>query len=412
MKMIPLHIGVLIALLSLSSAPALWAQAEGIPSGRITPKELNIPASPIFDLMGVTPSVITRTSDIKDFKVDWSFKSWKLNPNLALQTQPIWELLYNRKSVEKYQNAKPFMRLLSSLDLSMGTVQNEENDRRIGVAVKINLLNKKDPLLARDLYADIDPKYQSEELELKKQIAELQHTLDTTSNILAKPPLRDQIKAFQEQLMTLNQRRRAEINGRAQIYVAEYWNAPTLSAAAGRIYTYRTDSAGSLLKMRLNRNTGWGYWLNGGFGAGKKIFISGLFRTTFYEEELNFLLQDNTTGEQFNRQAIASNHLYTFGVNLRYGGPLFTFFAEFIHDRKALKTAGEALDDVFKVPAGSTLVPASVKWDIVHPTTISFGGDWRVGQNIILNYGMRCIYDKTGKLKTFTPVVTFSCLMR
>ena len=143
MKMIPLHIGVLIALLSLSSAPALWAQTEGIPSGRITPKELNIPASPIFDLMGVTPSVITRTSDIKDFKVDWSFKSWKLNPNLALQTQPIWELLYNRKSVEKYQNAKPFMRLLSSLDLSMGTVQNEENDRRIGVAVKINLLNKK-----------------------------------------------------------------------------------------------------------------------------------------------------------------------------------------------------------------------------------------------------------------------------
>ena len=88
------------------------------------------------------------------------------------------------------------------------------------------------------------------------------------------------------------------------------------------------------------------------------------------------------------------------------------FFAEFIHDRKALKTAGEALDDVFKVPAGSTLVPASVKWDIVHPTTISFGGDWRVRQNIILNYGMRCIYDKTGKLKTFTPVVTFSCLMR
>jgi hypothetical protein len=190
MKIIPLHIAALFVLFSISPATGLFAQNEGIPSGRISPKELNIPASPIFDLMGVTPSVITRTSDIKDFKVDWSFKSWKLNPNLALQTQPIWEILYNRKSVEKYQNAKPFMRLLSSLDLSMGTVQNEENDRRIGVALKINLLNKKDPLLARDLYADIDPKYQSEELELKKQVAELQRTLDTTSNILSKPALR------------------------------------------------------------------------------------------------------------------------------------------------------------------------------------------------------------------------------
>src|SRR5207248_7754004 len=72
-------------------------------TSRISPKELSIPAAPVFDLMGVTPSQITRASDIKDFKVDWSFKSWRLSPNLAIQAQPFWELIYNRKDLTRYR---------------------------------------------------------------------------------------------------------------------------------------------------------------------------------------------------------------------------------------------------------------------------------------------------------------------
>src|SRR5690349_15139689 len=108
-------------------------------AGRISPKELSIPPSPVFDLMGVTPSQVNHTNDIKDFKVDWSFKSWKLNPNLAIQSQPIWEMFYNRKDLAKYQQASSFMRRLSSFDVSIGSVQDEANDRRIGFAFKMNL---------------------------------------------------------------------------------------------------------------------------------------------------------------------------------------------------------------------------------------------------------------------------------
>src|SRR6476659_5144775 len=86
------------------------AQDNDPKASRISPKELTIPASPVFDLMGVTPSQVNRTTDIKDFKVDWSFKSWKLNPNLAIQSQPIWELFYNRKDLSKYQSASRFIR--------------------------------------------------------------------------------------------------------------------------------------------------------------------------------------------------------------------------------------------------------------------------------------------------------------
>src|SRR5690242_5162177 len=100
---------------------ALCQNTNDEKAGRLSPKEFSIPASPIFDLMNVTPSQINRTSDIKDFKVDWSFKSWRLNPNLALESQPFWELLYNRKDLSKYQNASSFMRRLASADVSFGS---------------------------------------------------------------------------------------------------------------------------------------------------------------------------------------------------------------------------------------------------------------------------------------------------
>ncbi|MES1224580.1 MAG: hypothetical protein ABUT20_54305, partial [Bacteroidota bacterium] len=119
---------------------------------KLSPRELTIPTSPLFDLMGVAPSQVARTADIKDFKVDWSFKNWRLNPNLAIQAQPVWELFYNRKKLDKYQAASSFQRMMASLDVSLGTVQNELSDRRIGGAVKMNLYKQKDPLLIKGLY--------------------------------------------------------------------------------------------------------------------------------------------------------------------------------------------------------------------------------------------------------------------
>ena len=382
------------------------------PAGRVTPKEFSIPASPVFDLMGVTSSQINRTSDIKDFKVDWSFNSWRLNPNLAIQSQPVWELLYNRRDLQKYQSASGFMRRLASLDISIGSVQDENNDRRIGFAANINVIKQRDPLMARELYLDISEKYKLEKAELEEQLRQLQHTLDTTTNILAKPEQRLLIQSTTEQLNTLNSRRNDEINSRAKIFVAEHWNASSLDVAFGKIYSYQTDSAGSLKGLRLNRNTAFAGWLNGSVGIGKRFLLSGLFRTSWYEEELEFLIRNTSTLEETTQLAVAQNTLMTMGLNLRYGGPLYTFFVEFLYERKGLKTPLEALDDAFKSPGGFEVVGNSVKWDVVHPNTISFGGDWRVSRSVILNYGMRCVFDDNWKFTVFTPVVTIACMMR
>ena len=382
-------------------------------SGRISPKELAIPATPIFDLMGVVPSQVARTSDIKDFKVDWTFKSWKLDPNLAIQSQPVWELFYNRSEITKYQQASSFMRHLSSLDVSIGTVQDENNDRRIGFAAKFNIFKKRDPLLAQDLYQDVILKFRSEKKDLEAQLHDLQAKLDTTQNILLKPDIRSQIRSTEEQLESISARRMEEINRRAKIYVDEHWNASSLDIAYGRIFTYQTDSSGSLTSLRLNRNTGWGIWMNGSFGIGRKILVSALLRDFWYQEELNFQVQNIETGELTTQSAVAANNLYSAGINIRYGGPIFNFFVELFYEQKSLKTPVEALSESFTEPDDKhQVVASSVKWNVVEPNTLNFGGDWRVSKNLILNYGMRCVFDAHWKFQTFTPVVSISCMMR
>lgn len=379
---------------------------------RVSPKEFAIPASPVFDIMGVTPSQINRTADIKDFKVDWSFKSWKLNPNLAIQSQPFWELIYNRKDLSRYQRASGFMRKLASLDVSVGSIQDENNDRRIGFAIKTNLIRKRDPLMAKGLYEDIGERYKTEKIELQAKLKFLIHQLDTTTQIMAKPEIRNQIRSTEEQLLTINSRRNAEINERAKIFVSEHWNASSLDVAFGRIYSYKTDSTGTFKSLRLNRNTAYAGWINGSVGIGKKLLLSGLFRSSWYEEELNFLLRNTGTGVEVNQLAVADNTLLTMGINLRYGGPYFTFFAEFLYEQKGLKTPVEALSKAFEAPTNFEVVSNSVKWDIVRPNTISFGGDWRLNRSVVLNYGMRCLFDKNWKFTAFVPVASIACMMR
>lgn len=379
---------------------------------KLSPRELTIPTSPLFDLMGVAPSQVAHTANIKDFKVDWSFANWRLNPNLAIQAQPIWELLYNKSDIKKYQNATGLGRMLSSLDVSIGTVQTFSNDRRIGGALKLSLLKQNDPLLIKGAYDGIQNQFNNELKYLQGREKEILKALDTLTipdliNIKKQELARNDL-----QLASFYSRRNSAIQQQALQYTKDKWNSAFIDIAFGKIFTYETDSAGSLKKLKLNRNTGNGVWLNFGFGIGKRGLISGLIRSSFYEEDLTFLLKDNSTGIQTQEQAVASNKLITLGINFRYGGPVYNFFAEFIYEGKTVKTANDALNEVFKVPNGATIISNSVKWDIVNPYIINFGGDWRISRNVILNYGIRCIMDKTFKNTTFTPIANISCMMR
>ena len=379
---------------------------------KLVPKEFAIPVSPLFDLLGAAPSQVARTSSIKDFKVDWSFRNWRVNPNLAIQAQPIWELFYNKKDLSKYQKANYLQRTLSSLDVSIGTIQNEVSDRRLGGAVKLNLYSEKDPLRVKGGYEEITKTYTDELDQLKKQEIELLKKLDTLTKPSAIQKARDELKQNDALRASFNSRRNAAIKEKANTYVLDNWNVDFIDFAFGKVYTYQTDSAGSFKKLRLNRNTGNGAWLNFGKGIGKRGLVSGLVRTSFYEEQVTFNLKNNLTGVELPDTTIAANRLYTVGLNFRYGGPVFNFFAEVIYEGKSLKTPLEAVTDAFKVPNGESIITSTVKWDVVHPYTVNFGGDWRIGRNVVLNYGMRLLMDKNLKTVSFTPIANISCMMR
>lgn len=137
-----------------------------------------------------------------------------------------------------------------------------------------------------------------------------------------------------------------------------------------------------------------------------------MIRSSFYEEQVTFNLIDDVTNVETPDTTIASNKLFSLGLNFRYGGPVFNFFAEVIYEGKSLKTPIAAVNDVFKAPAGQSIITSTVVWDIVHPYTVNFGGDWRISRNVVLNYGMRLVMDKNYKAVSFTPIANISCMMR
>ena len=408
-------ISTIASFLLLCASTGLHAQlqlADNKAVDKLTPKEFTIPTSPLFDLLGAAPAQVARTSDIKDFKVDWSFRNWRINPNLAIEAQPVWEIFYNRKKIEKYQRASYLQRTLASLDISLGTIQGEGESRRIGGAAKINLYKQRDILLIKGVYDDVQQTFDEELIVLKAKEKEILQQLDTLYKPSDIQKTREELRQNDIKLTSFYGRRNAAMQERAATFISDNWNKAYIDLAYGQVYSYSTDTAGSLRKLSLNRNTGSGLWINFGFGLGKRGLVSGLIRSTFYQEELNFSVKDKATGEETPQSAIAANRLYSFGINVRYGGPVYNFFTEFIWEGKKSKTPVDALNNVFSVPDGKEIIPGTVKWDEVQPYTINLGGDWRISRNVILNYGIRCVMDKNFKTTSFTPIANISCMMR
>ncbi len=412
MKKCKIKYFILVLLFIASNGISAQTEKEVKDAEKLVPKEFSIPASPLFDLLGAAPNQVARSSNLKDFKVDWSFKNWRVNPNIAIQGQPIWELFYNKKNIEKYQQASNFQRMMASLDVSIGSITNDISDRRLGGAIKMNLFTNKDPLRNKGAYDEIQNTFAEELIQLKLNEKSLLKQLDSLTKPSDLQKTRDELKENDALRASFYSRKNDAIKEKAKQFIADNWNADFVDVAFGKIYSYATDSAGSFKKLRINRNTGNGAWINFGKGIGKRGLVSGLIRSSFYEEQVTFRIKDDITNDEREDTTIAANKLYSFGLNFRYGGPVFNFFAEVIYEGKSLKTPIAAVNDVFTAPAGESIITSTVAWDVVHPYTVNFGGDWRIGRNVVLNYGMRLVMDKNYKAMSFTPIANISCMMR
>ncbi len=351
----------------------LSAQSDVSATETVKATEFTIPAAPAYMLLDASSPLVNQPGNVRDFKVDWSLRSYRLQPNLALEGQPIWEIFYNRPDLSRYQKASGFMRTLSTLSLSGGTLQKDISVpldsvttqtltiNQLAIAVKINLYRQYDPLMEEDVYKPSMEEYLKQKEALNQQITTLKDSAAKTSNYKVKNELEKEVESLKSQINTLNITQKDLIKGLRTQYLADKWNASMVDVAWGQVYNFSRPTLDSLDL----RNAGFGVWVNGSYGIGRKGLLSGTIR---YSEV---------------------DTLYNLGVgaNFRYGSPRFNFFAETVYN---------VVQDI----------NAKDKF------TIAYGGDFRVGNNVIIGYAIRTVYDENFKFRNLIPVANINCLMR
>jgi hypothetical protein len=333
--------------------------------------DLSIPVSPALTLLGVNPSLVAKPSFTRDFKVDWSFTSYRLAPNLALEAQPIFLLLYDKPELEKYRSAGGLMRTLSTLSVSMATIRrNEEEPRQIAAAVKLNLYRQKDPLMETEQFERAYADYYERRIELLTQVKEFKDSLAKVTDAVDKMNLQLAINSLEIDLVRLKTAQRERNQEIKQQYQRAYWNSSCLDIAFGKIYNYENESIDSL---RL-ADSGFGAWINGSLKAGRSGMLS--FIAQYLQ---NDILQPDQS--MLRRSSVLT------GVNFRYGSPRYNFFVELVKDNVIEGVSNRNF-------------------------TIAYGGDLRLGVSVLLSYGIRNVMNEKLELKNLIPVANITCLMR
>ena len=332
-------------------------------------------------MLGVNPSQVAKPSNIREFKVDWSFRSWRLKPNLALQAQPIWEILYNRADMRRYRRANNVMKTLSTLDISAGTVEDDDLTRRVSLSAKINLFRAKDPLSDENLFLEIDTTYRREQLERMEEINEYNFQSKRTKDYDAKLRLLAKVDSVEAIYDTQADAHKVNIQQMAQNYLKNFWNASHVDLAYGRVYTYEGLGLDSLNL----RGEAQAVWVNGSVGIGRKILLTGLVRYTVQQKK-------DSLGA-----VIGKGNVFSGGFSFRFGSPKFNFFAETV---------------ISKGDSPKAITDKSLNITQLGHISISYGGDWRISRNVLLTYGVRTDYTPDFKFKNLIPVAGISCMMR
>jgi hypothetical protein len=366
-------------LLSLGLLGSIFAQTDAPTLARAS--EFTIPVSPAFDLLAVNPSQILRPNNIREFKVDWSFRSWRLKPNLAIQAQPIWEVFYNRADLRPYQRTSGLMKTLSTLDFSAGTIEDDSQNRRVALAAKINLYRERDPLSDMEVFS-VDTTFDRLQAARMSMLVDLQLKRNRP-DIGMRDKLRyeQQMDSIQQEYNNLDKLQKDNIQNLVVRYLRSNWNASHVDLAFGRIFSYNSPQLDSLVLQ----GQATAFWLSASKGIGRKVLLTGLFKY-IVQEKRNAPNLGNNTG-----------NIVSMGMGVRYGGSKFNFFADLLYSQG---NAQFVLSD-----PGLNLTQLSA-------LSISYGGDWRLSRNVMLSYGVRTDYTKQMQFKNIIPVANLACMMR
>ena len=390
---------LIIAAICFIVSPIFAQQTEAphAPSSDFT-----IPAAPAYQLLDANASLVGRASVTRDFKVDWSLKSYRLAPNLALEMQPVWLVTYNKNNdVSRYRKAGYLMRTLTTLSASAGTLDGNDSTRFFSYALKLNLYRSHDPLLDEQLYNDYQSSY---EIALNTQRAELDSMLRERKK-LESTPERDSLDANilrkENELYQFRKTFRDQLKQRQDEYRAKYWNASYVDIAWGRAFSFNPKLADRIDSLSLD-NTGNAVWINASFGIGRRWLISGMFRTINKQGLLRTSAMDSLTGSPIITTSKKDLFDFATGLNIRYGSVRYSFFIEGFLTRNGNVAAilENGLD------SGNDLLVTEER------LILAYGGDLRLGNNVLLNYGIRTTVNKSLKFGGMVPIASVTCLMK
>lgn len=348
-----------------------------------------IPSSPAFSLLGVNPEIVTRPSDVKEFKVDWRIKNYKLAPDLALEAQPLWWLYFRKKSPAEYTRMSPLARVLSTASVSLATAK-IDNVNHLSYAVKLNVYKENDPFLNSAMINE-------KEAEINKLSYPLNKAIDSLMVKRSKALFQDTVDMIDAEIKSLTfekniirRTKMEEFQAESSEFIFQNWNMDMVDIAFGRVFKY--DNA-ALDSLNFDR-AGYGVWVNAAKGIGKNGLLSGILR--------------------YNR--IGQNNNYMFGASYRYGSQKYNFFAEFVLHRISNNVEnGFDEDEQFANLRAEDIGMGWYKFadagEPVNYMTMSYGGDFRLNRSILLNFALRT--DLTNKLnfKRFLPIANIVCLM-
>lgn len=349
----------------------------------------SISSTPAFTMLGVTPEIVTRPGYVRDFKVDWRIKNYNLAPDLALEAQPVWFLYYDRHDLDVYRKATPFQKSLSTLSFSLATAK-LDGINHMSTAFKINLYREKDPLLDKELLRKIQRETDWDEYEIHVKLEDLRHQLDFTNDRERKHALRDSITDLKYELKMIRKGQKDKLQQIREDYIAENWNASMLDMAFGRVWTYNNTGLDSL-KVQ---GSGFALWLNGSLCMGKSGQLLGIFK---YKKA-------------------GFDSMITLGAAYRYGARRFNFYFETVYETAPdYANAFISEDEVFADKVAFDLGTAWLRYDeadMESYLTFSYGGDFLINKNILLNFSLRTKFSTGFDFVQFLPVANLTCLMR
>ena len=333
--------------------------------------------------------MVTRPGSVQDFKVDWRIKNYNIAPDLALEAQPLWALYFDRKGIDSYRKASPFLKTLSTFSTSFGTAK-MDGLNHFTYAFKISLFRESDPLSDPLLLKEMSQELAQLEEPLKQDLERLRNELDSAVTREDRLILREEMFNTREGLRDIRRAQKIKLIETQQEYMNENWNSGGVDMAYGKVSTF--NNALDTLNIE---SAGWGFWINGSMGAGRNGLLTGIFKVRKIGENRDLML----------------------GASYRFGGYRFSFFGELVYESlENLSQNGFSEDELFagkySEDLGNGWAQFAESLESVSQVTLTYGGDFRLSNGINLNFSLRTKLDQTLKFKKLLPVANVTCLMR